>query len=74
MARASPIQNNFNGGEVSPRVYGRTDISKYGSACKLLEGFVPLIQGPALRRGGSRFVAEVKESLESPGLLFLESV
>jgi hypothetical protein len=72
MARASPIQNNFNAGEFSPRLYGRTDISKYGSGCKLLEGFIPLIQGPALRRGGTRFVAEVKNSADRTWLVRFE--
>jgi hypothetical protein len=62
MSRASPIQNNFNAGEFSPRLYGRTDIPKYGSGCKLIEGFIPTIQGPAVRRGGFRWVAEVKDS------------
>ena len=62
MARASPLQSSFNAGEFSPRMEGRVDISKYGSACKILEGFIPLIQGPAQRRGGTRFVAEIKDS------------
>lgn len=72
MGRASPIQNSFNAGEFSPRLEGRTDIAKYGAACKLLEGFVPLIQGPAQRRGGFRYVAEVKNSAERTWLVRFE--
>ncbi len=72
MSRASPIQNNFNAGEFSPRLAGRTDIAKYGSGCKILEGFIPLIQGPAMRRGGFRYVAEVKSSFDKTWLVRFE--
>lgn len=72
MGRASPIQNSFNAGEFSPRLEGRTDIAKYQSACRLLEGFVPLIQGPAQRRGGTRYVAEIKDSTAKSWLVRFE--
>jgi hypothetical protein len=62
MSRASPIQNSFNAGEFSPRLDGRQDIAKYASAARIMEGFIPLIQGPAMRRAGFRFVAETKGS------------
>ena len=62
MPRAAPLLASFNAGELSPNVEGRPDISKYGSGCKTLENFIPLVQGPAKRRGGTRFVAEVKDS------------
>ena len=72
MGRANPIVNSFNAGELSPRLEGRTDIAKYNSACKLLEGFIPLIQGPAMRRGGCRYVAEVKDSTARTWLVKFE--
>jgi hypothetical protein len=72
MGRASPIQSSFNAGEFSPRLDGRQDIAKYGSACKILEGFIPLIQGPAMRRAGFRFVAEVKDSTQRAWLVRFE--
>lgn len=62
MPKASPIQTSFNAGELSPEAAGRVDIGKYASACSRMENFIPLVQGPARRRGGTRFVAEVKES------------
>ena len=62
MARASPMLSSFNAGELSPNVEGRVDVAKYPNGCKTLEGYIPLIQGPAKRRGGTRFVAEVKDS------------
>lgn len=62
MPKASPIQNQFNAGELSPLLYGRTDIDKYVAGMKLSENGVPLIQGPWTRRPGTKFVAEVKDS------------
>jgi hypothetical protein len=41
---------------------GRTDVNKYSSGCDEMLNFIPAVQGPAVRRAGSRFVAEVKSS------------
>jgi hypothetical protein len=62
VARASPIVAATNAGEMSPTLEGRVDLAKYAAGCKRLENFLSLIQGPAIRRGGTRFVAEVKAS------------
>ena len=62
MPKASPIRASFNAGELSPMLDGRVDIAKYGSGCKVLENFIPAMQGPAVRRAGTRFVKEVKNS------------
>lgn len=58
MPKASPGLGNFNAGELSPRLEARVDIGKYANGCKTLENFIPMIQGPAVRRGGTRFVSE----------------
>lgn len=52
---------SFNSGELSPRLEGRVDIAKYGSGVKLCENFIPVIQGPAMRRGGWRYVGTIKD-------------
>jgi hypothetical protein len=62
MARVSPILTSFNAGELSPQLYGRVDVEKYVAGCRKMENFVPLVHGPARRRPGSYFVAEVKTS------------
>jgi hypothetical protein len=62
MPRASPLLSSFNAGELSPNVEGRVEVQKYPNGCKRLENFIPLVQGPAKRRGGTRFVAELKDS------------
>lgn len=72
MARASPIIFSTNAGELSATLDGRVDISKYASGCKRLENFLPLVQGPAVRRGGSRFVHAVKNEADRTWLIKFE--
>lgn len=62
MSRASPLLAAFNAGELSPLLFGRVDVGKVQNGCKLMENYLPLIQGPAMRRCGTRYVAEVKDS------------
>lgn len=62
MSKASPIQTSFNAGEFSPTLEGRVDVAKYASSCQSITNFVPMVQGPAKRRSGTRFVTEVKDS------------
>jgi len=72
MARSSPIVSSFNAGEVSPLMEGRVDVAKYAASCKKLENFIPVIQGPAIRRAGFRFVSEVKDSTRRVWLVKFE--
>lgn len=69
MGTAAPIQTNFNGGELSPTIEGRVDINKYVNGCYAMRNFIPLVQGPARRRSGRRFVAEVKDSSDRTWLV-----
>lgn len=62
MSKASPAIVSFNSGELSRSLDARTDYSKYPSGCSIMENFIPTVQGPARRRGGTRFISEVKFS------------
>lgn len=62
MAKGSPIINSFNGGEFSPLMAGRADLKYYANGCRRIRNFIPTVQGPARRRPGARFVAEIKAS------------
>lgn len=62
MPKASPIRTAFNAGELSPLLDGRVDVAKYQNGCRVMENFIPTVQGPAIRRPGTRFVSEVKNS------------
>ncbi len=52
-----PEKVQFNGGELSPWLEGRTDIAKYDKTAKLCRNFIPLAEGCLRRRGGTRFVS-----------------
>lgn len=57
-----PIQSSFNAGELAPHLGGRFDYEKFKNGCRTMRNFIAHPQGPAYRRGGLRFVAEVKDS------------
>ena len=40
MPRSYPMQSSFNAGELSPRLVGRTDISKYASGARLVQNLI----------------------------------
>lgn len=61
MAKDTPIQNTFDGGLLSPMLAGRTDLAKYFNGCAVLENFLPSVQGPLVRRGGTQFIFGVKD-------------
>lgn len=59
-----PAKVQFNGGELSPWLEGRTDIAKYDKTAKLCRNFIPLAEGSLKRRGGTHFVAATPEADE----------
>lgn len=72
MPRATPIINSFAGGEISPHLDARSDVQWYHSSCRRLENMIPRAQGGALRRGGTRYVAEIKSSANRAALVPFE--
>jgi len=60
MTNVNTAQNNFSAGELSPRVYGRSDLATYFNGCRRLQNFIIQTQGGALFRPGTQFVAETK--------------
>jgi hypothetical protein len=62
--KTAPLINNFNGGELSPKIDSRTDFVKYASGCRVMENMVPLIEGGAMRRPGMYYVAPTKTAAE----------
>jgi hypothetical protein len=63
------VQQSFNAGEWSPRLDGRSDLEKYYSACRDCQNMIPTRHGPAERRPGLYYVAEVKDSSKATRLL-----
>lgn len=62
MAKETPIQNTFDGGVLSPLLAGRTDLAKYFNGCAVLENFLPSVQGPLVRRGGTQYIFGTKDN------------
>ena len=60
MPRAVPLIQAFNAGELSENMAARTDQDKYRGGCKVLLNAIPVAQGPARNRAGSRYVASTK--------------
>ena len=56
-----PVQNQFNGGEVSPYMDGRFDLPVYGYSAEIMLNNIPMSEGCFKRRGGSHFVASAKQ-------------
>lgn len=72
MAKASPQLTAFNAGELSPLLEARTEIPKYKNGCALMDNYIPTVQGPAIRRPGTRYVSEVKNSVNKTWLVKFE--
>lgn len=62
-------QYSFNGGEYSPRMYGRGDYEPYSKALKTATNCYITAHGPVVRRSGSKYIAEVKDSTKTTRLI-----
>lgn len=67
---ATPIlQPTFTGGELSPSLYARVDLARYGTSVKVGKNFIVRPYGGLLNRPGFGFVTEVKDPAQSVRLL-----
>lgn len=62
MPKASPLQESFLAGELSPFVQGRVSSDQYKQGLDRCLNYLPLLQGALTRRPGTYFVCEVKDS------------
>jgi len=60
---------NFSGGELSPRLRGRTDIRKYPSGARSIQNAIVTPHGTARKRPGSRFVLPQKNAVDDVRLI-----
>lgn len=60
MTVVNPALTQFNTGEITPFLGGRTDFKKYASAAEYMENCLPLVYGPFLKRSGTRYVNKIK--------------
>lgn len=66
MGRETPIIPNFTGGEMSPFLYGRTDLAAYFNGARVCIGYLALKHGPADKRGGTRYCGTIKNEAAGP--------
>ena len=60
--RYNPNKTNFNAGEFSEHLSGREDLDSHQNSCRIMENMIGTPWGPAMRRPGTRFMGEVKDS------------
>eukprot|EP00903_Cladosiphon_okamuranus_P001985 g1983.t1 len=66
------LQATFSRGELDPELHYRSDLELFRSALAECENFITLKRGGLRRRGGTRFVAELKNSLQGGWLVPFE--
>ena len=69
MPRVSSTYTSFNAGELTPLLDGRTDADIYTRGCRVLTNFIPTTQGGAIKRLGTIFANEVKDSTKEQRLI-----
>lgn len=69
MPRTIANKTNFTAGEISPKLYGRTDIARYQNGAKRLKNALPLIYGGAMRTPGTRYVNATKAAAKKARFL-----
>lgn len=67
--RIFPVQSNFTAGEITPKLYGRSDIDRYHNAAKVLENVIIKVQGGVERRPGQRYLAKAKHENKFAALI-----
>jgi len=67
------VQRSFNGGQVSPGLFGRADQVRYSTGVRTLLNFIPLAAGPAANRPGTQYVMTGKNSVYARLVPFIYS-
>ena len=65
----SIVKPSFAGGEVSPSMYARLDVSKQQIGLKTCRNCIVMPQGGIKNRPGTKFITEVKDSSETVRLI-----
>lgn len=56
------IQNSFSGGEISPSLFGRTDLDKWHSGASTMRNFFSNYRGGASSRAGLKYILACRQS------------
>jgi hypothetical protein len=63
------LLRSFAGGEITPELAGRLDLTKFQTGLGLVRNFLTLPHGPAARRPGFEFINEAKDSTQAVRLM-----
>jgi hypothetical protein len=63
------LLRSFAGGEITPELAGRLDLTKYQTGLALARNFITLPHGPAARRPGFEFINEARDSTRAVRLI-----
>lgn len=66
MPKTSVMQTNFTAGELSPLLDGQVDLKQYFNGGHEVTNFVPIPQGPLMRRTGTQYIADGMQHAEFP--------
>jgi hypothetical protein len=55
---AETVQNTLSSGELSPHLYGRTDLAKYHSGAMFMRNFYVDYRGGATGRPGTQYIGQ----------------
>ena len=72
MAIVNHIQNSFSGGELDPKLLGRTDLEKYKTGLSTLYNFLVSPLGYVYRRPGTKYIGSVKTPAAKSRLIDFE--
>lgn len=65
MPKSAPIQTSFNGGIQTPLLDGHINAPRRDSSVKDMQNLLPLKQGPAVRRGGTKHVMALRPTVST---------
>lgn len=65
--RTHIIQTNFTAGEITPKLLGRVDVSRYANAAKTVENCTVVVQGGVRRRDGLKYINTCKQVNDAAG-------
>lgn len=63
MAKINLIKNNFTSGELSKKIWLRTDLQQYKNGLKEAFNVLPIIEGGIRKRGGTQAIAQTADAV-----------
>ncbi len=66
MPHATTLQESFSGGEFSPKIFARVSNERYKTGLARGLNYIPLLQGPLVRRPGNKYVGNDAKDPSKP--------